>query len=143
MEATGMTTSEHAHNEEKETEADGEKAGRVIGSKAAAELKSMLNDAVDGFIAKMNGSATDEKAVDVPRIPDPKEAPPKETAEGDKADFQKGYADGSAGRPALPHGTKQYERGYADGVKDRAAVDQQEIDRLEQQLSGLEIKPRV
>lgn len=45
--------------EEKVVEADGEKAGRVIGSKAAAALKSRLSDAVDAFIDEVNGTGGD------------------------------------------------------------------------------------
>ena len=36
-----------------------EKAGRVIGAKAAATLKARVADAIDGFIAEVNGEATE------------------------------------------------------------------------------------
>lgn len=43
---------------EKADEPDGMKAGRVIGAKAAAALKASLNEAVDAFIAEVNGASS-------------------------------------------------------------------------------------
>ena len=105
----------------------GSKAGRVIGSKATAALKSRLNDAVDAFVAEMNGSA-EEKAAE----PDPA----KELEPGDEKDFARGYADASAGRKSLEL-TTEYVRGYDEGRADRATVEHAEVADLNAKLSDL------
>jgi HK97 family phage prohead protease len=110
---------------------DGEKAGRVIGAKAAAALKDKLSTAVDDFVNELNGSASTEDTT-----------PPAKAEvieEGDKKDFAIGYADGAASRPKTSE-VREYVRGYDEGIADRANVEAHELDEFKALFAQLEIK---
>lgn len=111
---------------------ESEKAGRVIGAKAAGALKAKITATIDEFVSEINGGG-DEKVADPDTVTDPPATKPK----GDEKDFARGYGDASMSRPAPDETTEEYDRGYGEGTKDRSKMERSELDSLKTQIDSI------